>query len=305
MKAYISTGKSDTRVELTEVDAPKPAPGHAIVRVEAISLNRGELGGLATAGARPGWDFAGMVASAAPDGQGPRAGTRVAGVINGGAWAEQISVPVGQIGELPDGIGMDAASTLGIAGLTALRVLRAAGTTSGRRILVTGGAGAVGRFAVQLGALYAGHVTAMVSREDQVEGVKALGAEAVAVADAPIEGPFDIVIDGVAGPALEAGIRAAGPGARILTFGIASGKPAQIKFADFRGAPGSALQGFFIWQSDLASFGRDLSYLATLAAGGVLEAHVAKHFAWQDLNDGLTALATRAVSGKIVVKVAG
>lgn len=301
MKAYFATGKDDIRVELREVEAPAASDGHAIVKVEAISLNRGELGGLANAGARPGWDFAGTVIGADPAGAGPVAGTRVAGVINGGAWAEQVVVPVGQIGAVPDTVEIGAASTLGIAGLTALRALRAAGTTSGRRILVTGATGAVGRFAVQLGALYAGRVTAMVSRAEQAEIARSLGAEQVVVGAEGLAGPFDIVLDGVAGPALEAGIRAAGPNARIMTFGIASGKPAQIKFADFRGAPGGSLSGFFIWQSDLGTFGRDLSYLAGLAAAGALDAHVAARFEWADLDGALQALAQRSVAGKVVV----
>jgi len=301
MKAYFATGKDDIRVELRDVEAPAASAGQAVVKVEAISLNRGELGGLANAGARPGWDFAGTVLVADPAGTGPTAGTRVAGVINGGAWAEQVAVPVGQIGAIPDSVEIGAASTLGIAGLTALRALRAAGTTSGKRILVTGASGAVGRFAVQLGSLYAGTVTAMVSRSEQAEIAKSLGAAKVVVGDENLAGPFDIILDGVAGSALEAGIRAAGPNARILTFGIASGKPAQVKFADFRGAPGGSLSGFFIWQSDLGTFGRDLSYLAGLAAAGTLDAHVARRFEWNELNAGLDALARRSVAGKVIV----
>lgn len=303
MKAYFATGRDDVRVELKDVEAPAASAGNAVVKVEAISLNRGELGGLATAGARPGWDFAGTVLLADPAGSGPAVGTRVAGVINGGAWAEQVSVPVGQIGAIPDSVDIEAASTLGIAGLTALRALRAAGTTSGKRILVTGAAGAVGRFTVQLGTLYAGTVTAMVSRPEQAEIATALGASAVVSGSDALSGPFDIIIDGVAGPALEAGIRVAGPNAKILTFGIASGKPAQIKFADFRSGPGSTLQGFFIWQSDLATFGRDLTYLAGLVANGTLDAHIAQRVEWADLGAGLDVLAKRTVAGKVVVRV--
>lgn len=303
MRAYFATGNENSRVEMKDVSALVAVAGSAIVKVEAISLNRGELSGLATAGARPGWDFAGTVTEADPAGAGPSVGMRVAGVINGGAWAEQVTVPVGQIGPLPSSVTTEQGSTLGIAGLTALRAIRAAGVTSGKRILVTGASGAVGRFAVQLASLYSGKVTALVSRVEQAQAVRAIGAGTVFVQGEQLPGPYDIIIDGVAGPALEAAVRAAGPNAKIITYGIASGKPAQLKFADFRNGPGSTLQGFFIWQSDLATFGSDLSYLAKLVSAGTLDAHIAKEFGWEDLNAALAVLVERTAVGKIVVRV--
>src|SRR5439155_554652 len=67
------------RLAIKPVPAPVPDRGEAIVRVRAISLNRGEVrrAGMAAAGWRPGWDLAGELARAAADGSGPRAGARV------------------------------------------------------------------------------------------------------------------------------------------------------------------------------------------------------------------------------------
>ena len=64
------------------------------MRVAAISLNRGEVRRVArgNAGDRIGWDFAGIVEQAASDGSGPKAGSRVVGMLESGAWAEQIAV---------------------------------------------------------------------------------------------------------------------------------------------------------------------------------------------------------------------
>lgn len=58
------------------------------LRLEAVSLNRGELRAVARAadGAVPGWDVAGVVAAEAPNGKGPRRGERVAALVSGARW---------------------------------------------------------------------------------------------------------------------------------------------------------------------------------------------------------------------------
>ena len=70
-----------------------------------------------------------------------------------GSWAEQIAaVPAEAVAVLPDGVGFAEAATLPVAALTALRLVRESGTLLGRRVLVTGAAGGVGRILVQLAA---------------------------------------------------------------------------------------------------------------------------------------------------------
>ena len=77
----------------------------------------------APAGRRIGWDFAGTVTQAAADGTGPKPGARVTGMLRTGAWAEQINVPTNQFAEIPDNVTFAQASTLPVAGLTALHCL--------------------------------------------------------------------------------------------------------------------------------------------------------------------------------------
>src|SRR5450631_2379828 len=135
--------------ELADVDEPRPAPDEALVDVRACSLNRGESKRLATMapGSRAGWDLAGVVRTAAADGSGPAAGARVVGYLNPGAWAERVAVPTVQLSELPDAITFEQASTLPVAGLTALRALELGGFVVGKPVLITGASGGVGRFA--------------------------------------------------------------------------------------------------------------------------------------------------------------
>ena len=78
------------RLILRDVEAPVPAPNEALVRVAAISLNRGEIrrSTTAEAGWQPGWDLAGVIEISAADGSGPAAGTRVVGFVRSGGWGE-------------------------------------------------------------------------------------------------------------------------------------------------------------------------------------------------------------------------
>src|SRR5437899_5132865 len=93
------------RLAIREVAAPEPGPGQALIQVEAVSLNRGEVmrAMTAEAGWRPGWDLAGTVIQQAADGTGPQVGSRVVGMPMpvSGAWAEQVAVPTHALAVLP------------------------------------------------------------------------------------------------------------------------------------------------------------------------------------------------------------
>src|SRR5438128_6795343 len=174
------------RLVIRSVPEPTPDRGEAIVRVRAISLNRGEVrrAGMAAAGWRPGWDLAGELERVASDGSGPRAGARVVGFLPEGAWAERVAVPTHAVAELPEKVTFSQAATFPVAGLTALHALGKSGTILGKRVLVTGATGGVGDFAVQLARLAGAHVTASVRRADQIPTVRQLGAHDVVVGDA-------------------------------------------------------------------------------------------------------------------------
>src|SRR4029453_4535294 len=130
------------RLVIRSVPEPVPHRGEAIVRVRALSLNRGEVrrSGLAAAGWRPGWDLAGTVERAAADAPGPRGGARGVGLPPGGAGAERVGVPTHALAELPDKVTFAQAATFPVAGLTALYALAKRGPLLARRVLVTGAA---------------------------------------------------------------------------------------------------------------------------------------------------------------------
>src|SRR5213592_3288639 len=123
--AVVVDPEAPGRLAIRPVPDPAPDRGEALVRVHAISLNRGEVrrSTMAPAGWRPGWDLAGVVETAAPDGSGQRVGARVVGLMLEGAWAERVAVPTHSLAELPDKVTFSQAATFPVAGLTALHAL--------------------------------------------------------------------------------------------------------------------------------------------------------------------------------------
>src|SRR5215831_1601443 len=132
-RAVVVDPNAPGRLVLREVAEPVTDRGEAVVRVRAISLNRGEVrrAGMAPAGWRPGWDFAGEVERAAADGSGLRVGTRVVGMLPEGAFA-----PPHALAELPEKVTFSQAATLRVAGLPALYAMAKGGLLVGRRVLV-------------------------------------------------------------------------------------------------------------------------------------------------------------------------
>ena len=94
------------------------------MQVRASTVNRGEFALLASRadGWRPGQDVAGVVATPAADGTGPRAGTRVVGPPEGAAWSQRVAIPVERLAVIDGAVPFETAATLGLAGLTALRL---------------------------------------------------------------------------------------------------------------------------------------------------------------------------------------
>src|SRR5499427_7675327 len=210
-RAVVVDPEASGRLVIRPIAAPVPDRGEAVVRVRAISLNRGEVrrSTMAAAGWRPGWDLAGVIERPAANGLGPRAGARVVGVVLEGAWAERVAVPANALAELPDKGTFSQAATFPVAGLTALHALAKGGLLLGRRVLVTGATGGVGDFAIQLARLAGAHVTATARRNDQVATVRQLGAHEVTVGDEiPSTPKYDLIVESVGGRTLGTALRA-------------------------------------------------------------------------------------------------
>jgi NADPH2:quinone reductase len=304
MRALVSL-QNPPYAELAEVSDPEPRSDHAVVSVKAISLNRGEVRRLERLkpGTVTGWDLAGTVRWPATDGSGPKTGARVVGLKLVGAWAEQVAVPTEFLAELPDAISFEQAATLPVAGLTALRALEIGGYIVGKRVLVTGASGGVGRFAIQLAKLAGAHVTAIARR---TEGLAELGADEV-LSELRAEGDtFDVILDAIGGPVLGAALQRVAPRGVVVSFAATVTEPVSYPTREhFSRAPGASLHGLYIFDEldHTRSAAHDLRRLADLVAAGRLDPQIDLTVPWTEAAGAIHALLDRRVAGKAVLTI--
>ncbi len=305
MLGYITDPSAQAGLAQRELAEPTPGPGDVVVEVRAFAVNRGEISLLQqrSEGWMPGQDVAGIVATAAADGSGPQVGTRVVGVADGGGWSQRVAVPSYRVAPIPDSVSFADAAPLGVAGLTALRVLRTGGPLLNRKVLVTGASGGVGHFAVQLARVAGAHVTGHVSGENRVAVVREIGADVVTTVLDDKVGPFDLIVDGVGGKVLVDALHRLAPGGTMSCYGNASGQKAEIVFGDFRSAPGGCLKGFFVYGTDIRTFGEDLGYMAQLIADGRLRIHSEVRRDWSEAREAIDRLRQHNATGKVVLTI--
>src|SRR5438132_3760064 len=107
IRAIVVDAAAPGKLAIKPVELRDPDRDEVAVRVRALSLNRGETNralSQAEPGWRPGWDFAGVIETEAADGSGPKAGTRVVGILPSGAWAERVNCRTHAVAALPDGV---------------------------------------------------------------------------------------------------------------------------------------------------------------------------------------------------------
>lgn len=310
MRAIVVDPASSGRLAIREVEAPQPAPAEAVVRVAAISLNRGEVRGVQrdAAGARPGWDLAGTVERSATDGSGPKEGTRVVGMLESGAWAERVAVPTHAIAALPDGVTLAQAATLPIAGLTALYALETAGPLLGRRVLVTGASGGVGIFACQLARRGGARVVGVVRNPAYEAAVREAGAHEVVIgedsAGAERFGPYDTILESVGGASLASALRLLAQEGTCVLFGRSGAGESTIDAAQFFLNGGSKLYGFIIFHEvKRRPAGEGLARLAQLVVEGALRPRIEVERPWTQIAEVAQGLLDRRFAGKAVLQV--
>jgi NADPH:quinone reductase-like Zn-dependent oxidoreductase len=303
MRAIVYDPQAPANLRFDDVTEPTVAASQALIDVHAIALNFGELHfieQMRRPGEVPGWDSAGVVTRAAPDGSGPPEGTRVVGFSGEAGWAERRAVATDNLAELPEFVEFDEAAALPVAGVTALQALRALGPVVGRRVLITGASGGVGRFAVQLAARAGAHVIAAVGRPARGEGLTELGADEVVVGLDSVTEPVFGVLDNVGGSLLAQAFSLVDDGGSVQSIGMASNEPTTINFEHERRLGNrKRLEPFTV----RAPFQADLQYLLTLLADGELDPQIGLRDSWDNISSAAQALLGRKVAGKAVLRV--
>lgn len=304
MRALVNTANPEKPVEIRDVPEPEPEPNEAIVEVRAMAVNRGELRLMAgrPEGWRPGQDIAGVIVRAAEDGAGPNEGDRVVALVDQAGWAERAPALTSRIAVLPENVSFEAAATLPVAGLTALRALRLGGPLLGKRVLVTGAAGGVGHFAVQLASRAGAQVTGIVSRAGRGAELAKLPGVNLMVGYDNLNSPFDLVLESVGGASLAAALRTVSDDGDIAIFGNSAGEETSLSFRDFRGL--ARIHAFHVYATrEPPTFGEDLGLLASLIGSGDLHPQVGYAGPWSDPRPAFFALRDRELEGKAVLRI--
>ncbi len=188
--SYSDHGPADEVLKLVEIPTPEPDPGEVRVRIFVSGVNptdwkqRAGTGAVESGFQIPNQDGAGIIDLVGSGVSPERVGQRVwvyfaAWQRQGGTAAEYLCLPETQAVPLPDSASFDLGASLGIPALTAHRALFADGPIDDAMILVTGGAGAVGHAAIQLGRRAGARIITTVSSTAKAEVAEAAGAHTV------------------------------------------------------------------------------------------------------------------------------
>lgn len=301
----MTTKDAPGSLRVVEVADPQPLPNEALVRVSAASINRGELRliSIRADGWRPGQDVSGVIEEPAADGSGPPAGTRVVAWPDQAGWAELVAVPTDVVVELPEQVDVAAAATLPVAGVTALRAVRRGGQLLGRRCLVTGATGGVGRFAVEIAHRSGAAVTAIAAGPASAAELRDLGASEVFASPSEAPGRYALILESVGGSSLEAMPQRLDSDGVLVLFGGSSGESARLSFADFRDSPNCRIELLRVYGTGEAlSRGEDLKLVVDLVAGDLLHPKIGLEVDFRQADEALRALEDRRVPGKAVLR---
>jgi NADPH2:quinone reductase len=243
--SYGRYGPAAEVLEVRDVERPAPGPGEVLVKVALSGVNPTDWKSRSGATPRPidGFqiphhDGAGVI-EAVGDGVDPaRAGQRVwlwlaAAGRRWGTAAEWTVVPEEQAVPLPDGVSSELGASLGVPAMTAHWCVFADGPVSGKTVLVAGGAGAVGHFAIELAARGGARVVATASGPEKAELARQAGAaHVVNYRDADAAGQIreaagqaDRVIEVALGANLALDLAVTRPGSMIVTYAAEPADP--------------------------------------------------------------------------------
>lgn len=307
-----------TVLALRELPDPVAAPGHVVVRTEAIGLNFADVyrrrGTYHLAGEPPyvlGYEGAGVVERAGAGAE-DLIGARVAFADVPFANAELVSVPVDRLLALPDEVDTETAAAVALQGLTAQYLLADTfAVERGARVVVHAAAGGVGLLMVQMAKARGAAVVGLCSTEAKAGAVHEAGADATVVgpedwvarvrAVPGFRDGADVVYDSV-GRTLDESLSAARTGGVVAVFGTAGGEPPPVdvhRLID----ESKTIVGGDLWNvlTDAESRRvRSRSLFAAVAAGSV-RVRIAARIPLADGAEAHRLIESRTATGKILL----
>jgi len=233
---------------LSYVDAPDPdlGAGEVLIDVAATAVNRADL--LQREGHYPpppgaseilGLECSGTVAALGDDVDWFEVGQEVCALLSGGGYATRVAVPSGQVMPTPDGVDLVTAAALPeVAATVWSNVMMIAGLRSGDSLLVHGGAGGIGTFAIQLGTALGARVLVTAGSPEKLALCADLGAHVTidyheqdfvdVVKEATDGAGVDVILDNMGASYLARNVAALATEGRLVVIGLQGGTKAEI-----------------------------------------------------------------------------
>jgi NADPH:quinone reductase len=298
-------------MRLADVPDPQPAEGEVAVEVARAGINfadthvtRNDYLAKHQLPLIPGGEIAGRT----PDGR------RVAALLPSGGYAQKVAVNEAVLVPVPDQVSDDEAAALLLQGLTARSLLRvSARLEEGESVVVQAAAGGTGSLAVQLAKqMGAGRVIGLASSEEKRELARRLGADVAvdsraddleaAILEANDGQPVDVVLEMTGGESFEAGLRALAPFGRLVTYGLASREPVEVRNVDLMRTSRSVV-GFWL----MHLFGRPqelregIAELLEAVAARKLEVVIGDVYPLSEARRAHEDIAARRTHGKLLL----
>jgi putative PIG3 family NAD(P)H quinone oxidoreductase len=233
-------------LQIASVPDPIPAAGEVLIDITASGVNRADL--LQRQGHYPpppgappylGLECSGRIAGMGDDVTGWRIGDEVCALLSGGGYAEQVSVPAGQVLAVPSGVSViDAAALPEVACTVHANLVTLAGLHAGQTLLVHGGASGIGTMAIQLGRALGARVACTAGSRAKLDFCRELGADRVisyrdedfvaAITEFTGGNGADVILDIMGAAYLQRNLTALAPGGRLVVIGLLGGARAEL-----------------------------------------------------------------------------
>ncbi len=295
-------------LEVVELPVDDPGEGEVRVRVAAAAVNptdavlragfRGEMYDGVERPLVPGMELAGVVDAVGP-GNGWKVGDEVVAIVvpgprGRGAQAEEVVVPAASVAPLPAGASFAEGATLPMNGLTARIALDLLGLSPGETLAVTGAAGAVGGYTIELGKLEGLRVLGDASEADR-DLVAGLGADVVVPRGDDVASAIrEACPDGVDGL-----VDAALLNQKILPAVRDGGRIAAVR--PFQGETERGITAHLVLVAEHAKDSQALAELSRLAGEGSLTLRVARTFPPEEAAEAHRSLEAGGVRGRNVI----
>ncbi|MFC6285447.1 NAD(P)H-quinone oxidoreductase [Nocardioides sp. GCM10027113] len=250
MRAVVASAPGGPEVlNVSELPDPEPGPGEVVLDVAATAVNRADL--LQRQGHYPpprgasdvlGLECSGTVAALGPDVTGLAVGDEVCALLAGGGYADKVAVPAGQVMPLPGGVDLVTAAALPEVACTVWsNVVMVAHLQRGETLLVHGGAGGIGTFAIQLAKALDARVVTTAGSPAKLERCRELGADVAvnyreedfveAVRGATDGRGADVVLDNMGAKYLGRNVTALADKGRLVIIGMQGGTKGELDIA--------------------------------------------------------------------------